>query len=520
MTETNRTFRTETHFGRVMRCYADRQPDGFAMLASGCQIAPDSLALVDGATRLSHRELHDNAARLAGGLADLGLRAGDRVAMMISNRAAFIEMLLACFRSGLIAVPISTRSQAPEIEYLIKDSGAAALFYDEALSDVLPEEGALPPHSISVDSDPYEHLRNGLSQPPSPGAEDDIAVILYTSGTTGSPKGATLTHLNVVHSCRHFSDGMKLTREDRSLLAVPASHVTGLVANILTILSVGGAVLILPNFEVDGFLRLAQAEGMTHTIMVPAMYNLILMRATLADWSLGRWRLGGFGGGPMPERTIARLAEALPDLSLLNAYGATETCSPATMIPLGITNRPDSVGRALPCADMLIMDEDGREVPPGETGEIWIAGPMVVPGYWRNEQKTTESFIHGHWRSGDVGSVDADGYYRILDRLKEMINRGGYKIYSAEVENVLAAHADIAEAAVVPVPDPILGERVRAVVCLERGATIDETALRAHCARFLSDYKRPEFFDFQTGPLPRNANGKVQKRALLDRDCP
>lgn len=514
MTVLNPTFRQEVHFGRVMRCYADRAPNAFEMLAAGGDVAPDGLALVDGETRLSHDDLHDAAARLAAGLAELGLRKGDRVAMMVSNRTSFVELLLACLRSGLIAVPVSTRSQGPEIEYLIADSGAEALFYDGNLTEVLPVADALPHHSINVDSDAYGHLRNAAPRAPDPGGEDDVAVILYTSGTTGSPKGATLTHLNIVHSCRHFADGMQLTAKDRSLLAVPASHVTGLVANVLTILSVGGAVLILPRFDVEAFLRLAETEDMTHTVMVPAMYNLVLMRANLADWSLDRWRLGGFGGGPMPERTIARLAEALPDLSLLNAYGATETCSPATMTPLGVSDRPESVGRMLPCGDILVMDEEGREAPRGETGEIWIAGPMVVPGYWRNEEKTAESFVHGYWRSGDVGSVDADGYFRVLDRLKEMINRGGYKIFSAEVENILAAHPDVAEVAVVPSPDEVLGERVRAVICLEAGATPDEDALRAHCARLLSDYKRPEIYEFRTEQLPRNANGKIQKRAL------
>lgn len=508
-------FRAETHFGRVMRCYADRAPNAHAMLAEAAAARPDALAMVDGEIRLTQRELHDRAGRLAAGLAELGLGAGDRVMMMVSNRAAFVELLLACLASGLIAVPVSARSQAPEIAYVVEDCGAAALFHDGAFAGVLPKDGAAPKILIDVDGEAYAGLFAGAPRAATPGAEEDVAVILYTSGTTGAPKGAMLTHLNIVHSCLHFSEGMALTHEDRSLLAAPASHVTGLIANILTILSVGGAALILPAFEVEGFLRLAEAEGMTHTVMVPAMYNLVLMRANLADWSLGRWRLGGFGGAPMPEKTIARLAEALPHLALVNAYGATETCSPATLTPAGVTDRPDSVGRALPCAEMLVMDEAGREVPRGETGEIWIAGPMVSPGYWRNVEKTEASFVHGFWRSGDVGAVDEGGYFRVLDRLKDMINRGGYKIYSAEVENVLAAHPDVAEAAVIPTPDPVLGERVSAVICLARGAAADEAALRAHCAERLSDYKRPERYEFRTEPLPRNANGKIQKRALL-----
>src|SRR5262249_9247949 len=231
-----------------------------------------------------------------------------------------------------------------------------------------------------------------------------------------------------------------------------------------------------------------------YALLVPAMYNLCLLDPAFDTFDLTAWRIGAFGGAPMPEATIQRLAKALPRLILLNIYGATETASPVTMMPLGaIGTHFDSVGRVLQCAEVIAMDDDGREVGPGETGELWAAGPMVIPGYWDNAEADATTFIGGFWKSGDIGSIDADGYVRVLDRKKDVINRGGYKIYSIEVENVLAQHPAVLESAIVPKPDPVLGELVHAFVVLERrGVSIAD--LTAHCAESLSDYKVPTSF--------------------------
>ena len=200
-------------------------------------------------------------------------------------------------------------------------------------------------------------------------------------------------------------------------------------------------------------------------MMVPAMYNLCLLHPSFAQARLERWRMGGYGGAPMPVATIDALAARLPELVLINAYGATETTSPATMMPMGQTRaHADTVGVPLPAADLRVMDDDGRELPPGETGELWIGGPMVVPGYWANPEASAASFTAGYWHSGDLGSIDAEGYVRVFDRKKDMLNRGGYKIYSVEVENVLMAWPGMVEAAIVGRPCPVLGERVHAFV--------------------------------------------------------
>src|SRR5262249_36693477 len=260
-------------------------------------------------------------------------------------------------------------------------------------------------------------------------AEEDVFALLYTSGTTGRPKGAMLTHLGTVHSLIHFQDGMTLRDGDVSVLAVPASHVTGLVAIILTMIQGAGTPVLIPAFKARAFLALAAQTRMTHTLIVPAMYNLCLLDPDFARFDLSHWRIGGFGGAPMPEATIEKLAAMLPDLTLINAYGSTPTTSPVTLLPPGeVGEHGDTVGKALPCADVLVMDDDGREVAPGESGELLIAGPMVIPGYWNNPEADRTAFCGGYWKSGDIGSVDAQGYVRVFDRKKDMINRGGDKI--------------------------------------------------------------------------------------------
>jgi long-chain acyl-CoA synthetase len=303
---------------------------------------------------------------------------------------------------------------------------------------------------------------------------------------------------------------------DRSVIAVPMSHVTGVVALIAAIVRAAGTLIVMRNFKAADFIDLAERERMTHTLLVPAMYNLLLLEPRFPEAALSDWRLGGFGGAPMATATIERLAAKLPRLQLMNAYGATETTSPATLMPPSRTAaRLDSVGVAVPCGEVVVMDDHGCEVPRGAEGEIWLRGPMVVRGYWENPEATTESFVAGFWRSGDIGSIDADGYVRVLDRKKDMVNRGGYKIYSIEVENALMGHRDVVEAAVIATPCPVLGERTHAIVCLRRTSVTGED-LAHHCARLLADYKVPDAFTFRSEPLPRNANGKIMKRVLKD----
>jgi len=238
------------------------------------------------------------------------------------------------------------------------------------------------------------------------------------------------------------------------------------------------------------------------------------LRADFLDYDLSGWRIGGYGGAPMPEATIAALADKLPDLILVNAYGATETASPATIMPMGGTRlHADSVGKTVPCGTIRIVDGAGNDVAPGEAGEIWIAGPMVTPGYWRDETITNASIANGYWKSGDIGTKDRDGFIRLHDRKKDMIIRGGYNIYSAEIENCLNHHPDIVECAAVAQPDPVLGEKLHVFV-FAPSSDLSADDVRSFCAARLADYKIPDFVTFLNEGLPRNANGKIMKADL------
>ena len=520
------TMRREVHFdNRVIRCFGQRPSNLAQMLAAAVQGRPDGEALVCGATRLTWRELHHAATKCAGGLTQRGVQPGDRVALHLGNGIEFVIVALACAWMGAVLVPISERARTSELKYSLNDSGAVAIVCAEHLAELLPEAAAVPQlrhrwRTGAPAAAPFEPFAVLMQAEPlacgHAADEEELAVLLYTSGTTGKPKGAMLTHLNIAHSVIHFVQAMALTESDRSAVAVPLSHVTGLVAQLYTLLYCRGCAVLMVQFKAIDFVRLAARERITHTIMVPAMYNLCLLLADLQAHDLSAWRIGAYGGASMPTASIEGLAARLPGLILMNAYGATETCSPATIMPSGQTSEHrDSVGVPVPCGDIHVVDEAGKEVPRGTAGEIWIAGPMVVPGYWRNDEATRSEFRGGYWRSGDIGSMDAQGFVRILDRSKDVINRGGYKIFCATVENALAEHPRVIEAALVGVPCAVLGERVHAFVCVRE---LDEStlaqSLAAFCAARLSDYAVPETWTIGTEPLPRNLNGKIMKREL------
>ena len=533
---TGQTLRREAHFdSRLVRCFSSRPPGIVSLLRDAAERHPQLEALVDGEQRWTWRQLKDASARIAMGLQHLGVNRGDRVALLMTNRAEFVLAFYAIAQCGAVAVPLSPRDSAKGVAFILNQCAARAVIAQSDLAHLLPAElsdGSALIHVLCSGADGIAAAKTGhftrwdeltdCAVETNEGvdeAEEAPAIILYTSGTTGQPKGAVITHFNVVHSALHYQTGLGLQTGERAVLAVPGSHVTGMIAIIAAMGTVAGCVIILREFKAAAFLQLAARERMSYTLMVPAMYALCLREPGMAAYDLGAWRLGGFGGAPMPVSTIEQLAQPCPGVRLFNAYGATETTSPVTLTPPG-SPVLDAVGVALPCADVLIMDDEGREVPPGESGEVWIGGPMVVPGYWNNPQATAASFCGGYWKSGDIGTMDSAGFLRIHDRKKDMINRGGYKIFSVEVENCLMAHPGVLEAAAVGLACPVLGERVHAFVHLGVDAAPSPALaeqLRDWCRRDLADYKVPETITFAPLPLPRNANGKLLKRELRER---
>jgi len=528
MTDINNAIQRERHFdGRDQLCYRNRPHDIRAMFDAAVARAPDRIAIRDGDGAMSYGALDAEASRFAAGLRRLGLEPGDRLAINMSNRREFVVAVIACFKAGIIALPVGHRHRQAELCALYADAGVRVALFDDVTADEQPTRADVGTLDFLIgigaardDARPYGDILD-LTAPLSPGEmpeidEEETAVLLYTSGTTGRPKGARLTHLGMVHSVLHFQRCLGLEDGECTVLAVPASHVTGLVAQIMTMIGGAGTIVMMPHFDVGDFTALAREHAMTYTVLVPAMYALLLHRKALTPEGLENWRIGAFGGAPMPDAVCDELALVLPHLSLHNAYGATETTSPTTIMPLGVVDPGNSVGLVVPCGEIRIVDDTGADMPNGKAGELLVKGPMVVPGYWNNPAADAVSFDHGYWKSGDVASRDAEGFIRIHDRKKDMINRGGYKIFSAEIENLLMMLDGVQEAALVPYPCPILGERAQAFVFAGTTA-IEEPEVRRFLAERVADYKVPDRITICTAPLPRNVNGKIVKATLRER---
>lgn len=450
--------RHEQHYGsRIVECFAERPRNLFELLAQAAARNPQGEALVAGPRRLTWAELLALAEAAARAIAAQGIGAGDRVVMVMGNRPDFLITLFALYRLGAVAVPVSIRASQPEVAYAVANTTARLLVHDADLVHLVPE-AACP--ALAFDA-----LAGDAPLPDTLPGEEEVALILHTSGTTGKPKGAMLTHMSLIHSAMYYEACFQLTGQDRVICSVPFNHVTGIAALISVSFRAGATLIIMEGFKARAFLDLAETERMSFTLMVPAMYNLCLLQPDFSDRDLRSWRLAAYGGAPMPEPTIRRLAAAIPGLQFANCYGATECILAQLMTPPErAIDKRETVGCALPGTRALIMDDSGVEQPVGVPGEIWLSGPNVTLGYWNNAEATAAAFPGGFWRSGDIGAKDADGFVTVLDRAKDMINRGGLKIYSAELENVLTDHPAVVEAAAVPKPCPVLGERVHAVL--------------------------------------------------------
>jgi long-chain acyl-CoA synthetase len=491
--------RYELHYGgaRMLRCFIDRPKSVHEMLSNAVARRPHGVAVISGEDSLTYSELDELVGKVAGGLKAFGVEKGDRVAVVIGNSVEFVVVLFAVARLGAVAVPLNVGHKLAENRHIIADCEATVVVHEHDLAAMIPAPGALPSlkHAITLRRDgAASPLADLLQTAPVTEAvtveEEDTSTILYTSGTTGRPKGAMLTHFSMIHSVLHYTCVMELSEDDRSIIAVSMSHVTGLIALVETMVHCAGALVIMP-----------------------AMFNLCLLAPNFESADLSAWRVSGYGGAIMPEATLERIAAKLPRLKLINCYGATETTSPAVfMPPEQAVVRKEYVGLTAPCGHIVVMDAEGVEVPYGAPGEVYVSGAVVVPGYFNNPEATAREFKAGYWKSGDLGIMDDKGYLRIIDRIKDVINRGGYKIFASEVENILLDHPAVVEAAVVAKPCPVLGERVHAFVVLRHA--VEDEDLRRHCANLLSDYKAPEAFHRLENTLPRNANGKVLKRDL------
>jgi fatty-acyl-CoA synthase len=479
---------------------------------------PHSLAAVDLATGRHHtyRDYDDRISRLAGSFrSQYGIVAGDRIAVLAPNTTDTFEVQFACGRIGAIFVPLNWRLAKPELRAILADCTPAMLVYDLEFAERAHELADGIGQLISL-GPMFEHiaLDGAALEKPIAAALDDISTILYTSGTTGRPKGAIITHgmnfWNTVHS-------MSLAGVARSTVflgLLPLFHTGGLNVFSYPVFQAGGTVIIMRNFDPGEALQLIgdASAGVTHMFGVPANYQFMGQHPHFAETDMTRLVFAGVGGAPTPD-TILRTWQEQGAI-LQQGYGMTET-SPLVLVldKEDAVRKAGSAGKPALNMQMRVVGDDGADAPPGTVGELWVKGPNITKGYWQQPEVTAASFTDGWLHTGDAALVDDEGYYFIVDRWKDMYISGGENVYPAEVENVLYQNEAIAEAAVIGMSDTRWGQVGRAVVVVKPGCSLTEDEVVAHCAANLARYKLPHSVVF-TDALPRNATGKVHKPTL------
>jgi long-chain acyl-CoA synthetase len=475
--------------------YSDRPDSLVHLLRASVQRDRAAVAIVEvGGRSLTYGELWDGAARVAGGLRDAGIARGDRVAIRLGNGADWVLAFFGVQLLGAVAVPVNTRLTEQEVAYVVNDSGAAfTLTPDAALPDGEPTA--------------VEDL-----------APDDLAAIFYTSGTTGFPKGAMTSHANFTTNCENAFRCLQIARSElaelSTLVSVPLFHVTGCNSQLLPMLEWGGRVEILSGpLDLDGFFAAVGEHGVNQLVSVPAIYHAVTRHPKFAELDVSGVRWVSYGGAPIAESLVQRIKDAFPNARVGNGFGLTETSSLTSFLPHEeAAEHADSVGFAMPVVDLAI------DAPDADTGvgELLVRGPNVVQGYWSKPDATAATFVDGWLHTGDLARIDADGLLYIVDRKKDMINRGGENVYCIEVENALAGAPGVGEAAAVGVPDEMMGEKVGAAIVPAAGGELDVAAVIAHCRKHLADFKIPQYVAVLSEPLPRNPGGKVLKAQLRD----
>jgi len=497
------------------------------MLANAARRHPARPAVTWGEHRLDYATLDGRTNALVRGLGGLGVEPGDRVALLMRNRPEMLEAMFAAFKGGFCLVPLNSRFTEDEVAYHVADSGAAAILTDaEGAGVALAMRGrahVVVAGATDVPTGAHAHDDLVASSDDAPATvavdRDDLAWLFYTSGTTGRPKGAMLTHGNLAFATASWlADLTPMTEHDVTLHAAPLSHGAGFHALAAT---ARGAHQVIPaanRFDPAAIVELVMREHVTNTWLVPTQIVMLLDHVGDVAPALPDLRAVVYGGAPFAPADLRRALEVFGAI-FVQLYAQGETPMTATVMPAAdhaaalAGDRPDrlaSAGYARPGIDVRVLGDDDRELPVGEVGEVCVQGPTVMAGYWQRPEETAAALRNGWLHTGDLGRFDEHGYLYLLDRAKDMIITGGSNVYAVEVEAVLAAHPAVQEAAVVGVADRTWGELVVAVVV---GDATNEPALAEHCAGALAGYKRPRRYVF-VDELPRNAYGKVLKREL------
>ncbi|MGH3878858.1 MAG: acyl-CoA synthetase [Actinophytocola sp.] len=482
--------------------------------ARRARMSPDRLAVVDDGREWTYEQLHRRSTRTAHALAKLGVGNGDRVAYLGPNHANLLETLFGAGMLGAIFIPLNARLAPAELAYILGDSGASVLVHSPAHAETAEALGKVV--SKTVDFDTYEELLADASEDPidEPVDQEDIAVIMYTSGTTGHPKGAALSHANVHWNSFNLLIDVDLAGDEVTLVNAPMFHVAALNQTVLPTLLKGGTVVLMPAFNPVRTLELIKERRATYLFGVPAMFQAIAATPGWAEADLSSVRTLICGGAPVPEQVITTYQAR--GLTFLQGYGLTESAPSGLFLRAKESTR--KVGSAgTPCffTDVKVVGPDGDELPPGEPGEVLIHGPNVMPGYWEKPAETAKALSEDGWlRTGDVAVTDEEGFLYIRDRIKDLIISGGENVYPAEVEDAIHKHPAVADCAVIGVKNERWGEVGRAVVVVRDGEQLEPAELTEFLAGRIAKYKVPASVVFADSPLPRTASGKLLKTSL------
>lgn len=508
----------EPWLGTTVRCYSGRPRTIIELLDRAVNRFPDTVAVEEGDVSVTYREFAERVEGAAAALLAAGLEPGDRVAVAFRNSLDSILAIWACARAGLIFVGLPTRQSPAMWTYVLGHATPRlALSHPEFAQGLLDAaaEAGLPAERVRDVGD----LLTGSPAPwrgselPFPDQDSHYATV-YTSGTTGRPKAIALIHRGTMHSAICYVREMGLIEGDRTAITFPLYYVTGHVAQVSPMMLVGGTSLPVIDLSTAELISMLRERRISYVMVTPSLWPLLLREPEFRFPQLAHVRVGAFGGSPVPVSTIAGLRERMPQLRLFDAYGLSETHSPATiLLDHEFERHPGSIGRPVPCADVQVIDGDGNVLPPDSPGELLIRGPMITSGYVGDPVATAAGIQDGWLHTGDLCRIDDEGYVYLLDRIKDVVIRGGYKVYSVELEYLLVSHPNIQQAAVFGVPDALAYESVAVYVVPTDGAELTAAELRSFVKDQMADYAVPRYVRI-VAEIPRNRTGKIEKTLL------
>jgi acyl-CoA synthetase (AMP-forming)/AMP-acid ligase II len=500
-----------------------------SLLTNSANKFPEKLAIISEEGRFAFREFNLRTDRLASAMLKVGMKKGDRVAILFFNSACFVETYIAAVKIGLLATPVNYRLALPEIFYILNNSRSKMLFYDPAFEDRFADHKEelkmvrlfISPHN--GDSTRAMNYEDFLSSGELPSSflphvrEDDPCQLMYTSGTTGRPRGAILTHGNIIWNLFNTISGREDQPGEKALIVGPLFHAAALNNHFTIQMALGGTSILVRKFEPESLLRTIEKEKATVMSGSPALYNMLIRHPNAHKYDVGSITKCTAGADKLTMETKKRLLEFFPNVEgVYDVYGCTEASPCITILNAKDSLKKDmSVGKALPFLDARVVDENDKPLPPGEVGELVCKGPNVMQGYHEDPEGTKKTIREGWLYTGDMAMEDHEGFFYIVDRKKDMIISGGENIYPREIEDVIITHPAIEDVAVIGMPDPVWGESVKAFVVLKEGKVAKEQEIIDFCKGYLAGYKKPKTLIFVPS-IPKNPLGKVLKRFLRE----